>query len=67
MARASCDSIDEWMNGTLNPDLFVTSSANLASHRFRFPAAMESELQAIPGVDEIQPVRTPRWSSTASP
>ncbi|MBZ5622482.1 MAG: ABC transporter permease [Acidobacteriia bacterium] len=67
MARASVDSLQEWMTGTLNPDLFVTGSANLASHDFRFPISMRDELQQIPGVDEIQPVRTARVEFRGKP
>jgi putative ABC transport system permease protein len=60
IARASVESLRDWMDGTLNPDLFVSASSNLASTDFRFPAAMLGELYAIPGIDEIQPVRTVR-------
>ena len=59
MARASIRSIDEWMTGTLNPDLFVTAAENLAA-TIPFPGRHAPELAAIPGVDEVQPVRTAR-------
>ena len=32
VARASLQSIDEWMTNTLNPDLFVSTTENIASH-----------------------------------
>jgi putative ABC transport system permease protein len=60
VARASVESLRDWIEGTLNPDLFVNASSNLASTDFRFPDAMVAELQAVPGIDEIQPVRTVR-------
>ncbi len=60
VARASLQSIDEWMTNTLNPDMFVSTTENLASHGARFPADMEQELESVPGVAEIQPVRMPR-------
>ncbi|HLK62897.1 MAG TPA: FtsX-like permease family protein [Bryobacteraceae bacterium] len=67
MARSSVESLRDWMEGTLNPDLFINASANLASTEFRFPAGMESELRAIPGVDEVQPVRTLRKEFRGKP
>ena len=60
VARASLDSIDEWMNNTLNPDMFVSTTENIASHGARFPAAMQQELESVPGIAEIQPERMPR-------
>jgi putative ABC transport system permease protein len=60
VARASLQSIDEWMTSTLNPDMFVSTSENIASHGARFPAGMQQELENVPGVAEIQPVRMPR-------
>jgi len=60
VARASLDSIDEWMNNTLNPDMFVSTTENIASHGARFPAGMQQELESVPGVAEIQSERLPR-------
>ena len=60
VARASLQSIDEWMNNTLNPDMFVSTTENIASHGARFPAGMQQELESVPGVAEIQPERLPR-------
>ena len=60
VARASLQSIDEWMNNTLNPDMFISTTENIASHGARFPAAMQQELESVPGVAEVQPVRMPR-------
>ena len=60
VSLASVQSIQEWIAGTLNPDLFVSTSETLAARDFRFPAAMEGELEAVPGVADVQPVRTAR-------
>ncbi|HYM22720.1 MAG TPA: ABC transporter permease, partial [Vicinamibacterales bacterium] len=60
MARASYDSIIDWMNATLNPDLFVMPSQNIVVRTIRFPAAMASTLEALPGVERVQPVRDAR-------
>ena len=49
VARASLQSIDEWMNNTLNPDLFISTTENIASHGARFPAAMQHEAGKRPG------------------
>ena len=60
VARASLQSIDEWMNNTLNPDMFISTTENIASHGARFPASMQQELESVPGVAEVHPVRMPR-------
>jgi len=60
MARASYDSIIDWMNTTLNPDLFVLPSESIVARTIRFPASMGAELSAIPGVSRVQLVRDAR-------
>jgi putative ABC transport system permease protein len=60
MARASYDSIVEWMNGALNPDLFIAPSENIVVRTYRFPASMGDELRAIPGIALVQMVRDAR-------
>jgi putative ABC transport system permease protein len=60
MARASYDSIIDWMDTTLNPDLFVLPSQDIVIRTLRFPPEMETELSAIPGIARVQPVRNAR-------
>jgi putative ABC transport system permease protein len=60
LTRAAYDSITTWLNVALNPDLFVTTSESLTSRSFQFPGSMESELRAIPGIQEVQAVRDAR-------
>ena len=60
MARASYDSIIDWMDTALNPDLFVTPSQDVVLRTMRFPASMAPELAAIPGVARVQMVRDAR-------
>jgi putative ABC transport system permease protein len=60
LARASFHAITEWLDVAFNPDLFVTTSLQFTSRSFRFPAAMHDDLAAIPGIAEVQSVRTPR-------
>ena len=60
MARASYDSIIDWMDTALNPDLFVTPSQSIVIRTIRFPPAMEAELTAVPGVARVQAVRDAR-------
>jgi putative ABC transport system permease protein len=67
VSLGSIKSITEWMNGTLNPDLFVNASEVVAAHDFRFPASMEAELEQIPGIAEVQPVRTSRVKFRGQP
>ena len=60
VARASYVSIAGWIDSALNPDLFVATSGSLAAHNFHFPAAMYEGLVQVPGVAEVQRVRSVR-------
>jgi putative ABC transport system permease protein len=60
IARASFESIREWVETSLNPDLFVSASETIAARDFHFRPEMRAELAAIPGIEEAQPVRTAR-------
>ena len=60
MARASYDSIIDWMESALNPELFVIPSQNIVMRTIRFPPTMAPELAAIPGVERVQMVRDAR-------
>ena len=60
VARGSLLSIDEWMNNTLNPDLFISTTENIASRGAHFPAAMQQEVESAPGVAQVQAIRMPR-------
>jgi putative ABC transport system permease protein len=60
IAVASYDSITDWANHTLNPDLFVSTSATLSDRTFRFPPEFGDRLAAIEGVDLVQRVRSQR-------
>jgi len=56
VADSSYDGVMKWMRSTLNFDLIVTTSENLAERSFRFPASMAQEIEAVDGVEEAQPV-----------
>ena len=60
MARASYDSIIDWMNTALNPDLFVAPSQNIVTRTMRFPPQMGEAIAAVPGVARVQRVRDAR-------
>jgi len=60
MARASYDSIIDWMTTALNPDLFIVPSQNIVVRTIRFPSTMSAEIAAIPGVERVQMVRDAR-------
>jgi putative ABC transport system permease protein len=60
IARASYESITEWVTTALNPDLFVTASPTLTSRSFLFPAHLGTEIRQIDGVAAVQMVRSPR-------
>jgi putative ABC transport system permease protein len=60
MASASYLSIIDWMDGALNPDLFVMPSQDIVIRTLRFPNEMGDELSSLEGVERIQPVRNAR-------
>ncbi|HMF99330.1 MAG TPA: FtsX-like permease family protein, partial [Vicinamibacterales bacterium] len=60
MARASYASVIDWMDATLNPDLFVTPSQSIVIRTIRFPAEMGPQIAAVPGVERVQLVRDGR-------
>jgi putative ABC transport system permease protein len=60
MARASYASVIDWMNTTLNPDLFVMPSQSIVIRAIRFPPAIGGQIAALPGVERVQMVRDAR-------
>ncbi len=53
-------SLSEWMSTALNPDFFVSGSANLTNRSMTFPAEVGHEIEAVDGVDQVQLVRDAR-------
>jgi putative ABC transport system permease protein len=60
VARGSYNSIEEWMNNTLNPDLFLSTTENISPQGAHFPASMQPDVESVPGIAEVQAVRMPR-------
>jgi putative ABC transport system permease protein len=60
LARASYNSIAEWMRVALNLDLLVTTAENLTNRSFVLPGSLADGLRAIDGVAEVQMVRSVR-------
>src|SRR5262249_20604688 len=60
MARASYSSIIEWMNVTLNPDLFVMPGKSFVIRTVRFPPEVGEEIASMPGVKVARVVRDAR-------
>jgi putative ABC transport system permease protein len=60
LARASYDSISEWMRIALSPDLFVTTADNVSARSFFFPASLADGLRQVDGIREVDPVRSGR-------
>jgi putative ABC transport system permease protein len=60
MARGAYGSIVQWLDTTLNPDLFVMPSQRLDLRTTRFPASMAAEIAALPGVGRVQMFRNNR-------
>ena len=59
-ARAAYQNISEWVNTFLNPDFFISTSETLTSRNYKFPETMLGELEAVPGIAEVQMARTAR-------
>jgi len=59
-AHSFYTSVGEWMDTALNPDFFVSASANLVARSITFPGAMSAVIQGIPGVEDVQLVRNAR-------
>lgn len=60
VAKASYESIRSWMDQALNPDFFITNSESITERSFRFDVSLGEEIAQVPGVAEVQPVRTAR-------
>jgi putative ABC transport system permease protein len=67
MARASYQSVVDWMNSTLNSDLFVMPSERLEVRTTRFPSAMAREIAGVEGVGRVQMFRNNRVTFRGSP
>jgi putative ABC transport system permease protein len=53
-------SVTEWMDTTLNPDLYVEGSEWLASYSWTLPGTAGAELERVEGVEQAQMVRSAR-------
>jgi putative ABC transport system permease protein len=60
IGRSTQASIVDWVGTSLNPDLFVVPSASLTNRHFRFSPDVGEELRQVPGISEIQYVRSAR-------
>ncbi len=60
LARASYDSLTEWMQIALSPDLFVTTAESITARSFVFPESVGEGIRKVEGVQQVQFVRTVR-------
>jgi putative ABC transport system permease protein len=67
MARAAYGSIVDWLDTSLNADLFVMPSQRLDLRTTRFPATMAQEIAALPGVGRVQMFRNGRITFRGRP
>ena len=67
LARGSYDSIMDWLNTSLNADLFVMPSPRLELRTTRFPPSMADEIAATPGVGRVQRYRSGRINFLGGP
>jgi putative ABC transport system permease protein len=67
LARASYDSIADWMRIALNPDLFVTTAESISARSFVFPASLADGIRALDGVGEVQLIRSVRVPVKGTP
>jgi putative ABC transport system permease protein len=59
-ARSFYASLGDWLQNVLNPDFFVTASANLSARSMTFPKEIGTVIENVPGVDQVQLVRNGR-------
>ena len=52
--------IDDWMTTALNPDFFMSPTANLISRTTTFPEEIGPTIESVPGVRSVQLVRNAR-------
>jgi putative ABC transport system permease protein len=67
VGRESYHSIVDWLDTALNPDLFISGSQNLSDRTFRFPKSLGDDIAKVPGVAEVQSVRSFRLSIHGTP
>ncbi len=67
VGRESYNSIVDWLDTALNPDLFVSGSQNLSDRTFRFPYTLAAKISGVGGVAEVQPVRSLRVNVGGTP
>jgi putative ABC transport system permease protein len=67
MARSSYTEITQWMDVTMSPDFFVTTSEVISARTYHFPDSMTDGLRQIPGIAEVQPVRIVRINFRGKP
>jgi putative ABC transport system permease protein len=67
MAQASYRSIVDWLDSSLNADLFVMPSQRLDLRTTRFPATMAQEIAGLPGVGRVQMFRNGRLTFRGVP
>jgi putative ABC transport system permease protein len=67
VGRESYNSIVDWLDTALNPDLFVAGSQNLSDRTFRFPESLGNDIRSIDGVDDVQSVRSLRTNVRGTP
>lgn len=67
VSRSSYQSIVDWLGTALSPDLFVTGSQNLSDRSLHFPPSVGAEIRRVPGVAEVQMVRSLRISYRGGP
>ena len=53
-------SLGDWLRNVLNPDFFVSASANLVARNLTFPKEIANTIENVPGVDQVQLVRNAR-------
>jgi len=67
VGRESYNSILDWLDTALNPDLFIAGSQNLSDRTFRFPKSLGDQIASLPGVSEVQSVRSFRVAVKGTP
>jgi len=67
VARSIYNSLLDWVETVLNPDLFVTPNTELANRTYVLPPDVAAGIESLPGVREVQLVRSARVPCHGAP
>lgn len=67
VAQSILESVNDWISGALNAELVLSPTESITARQFRFPAGLDNQIAEVPGVAEVQPVRSARVMVNGAP